>query len=634
MDTIMEGPERTSDKTAVQRSEGGGMLILPWTKQILCVLWEHLRLLLHVVYYSFLAVFQMFRLEVHLRITDEAGHPRVQHVSASGGPAESFFLNSLFDGSGSVFMPGSGSLSKRGVNTYAGASHAGALLSSFGAEDLCLSLVDDFVIRAQESLSDDTRDDFCLGHHPAWKRNGPADWEVRVTEECQREAEACCSSGRTVKVEEAVPDRDATVEKSDSFWDEEEEEEAGKEFDEKESRALWDSFSKSSDPEAVPDLNAAVEKDDSFWDEEEEEEAGEEFDEKESRALWDSFSKSSDPYNPLSFSACISTSSDNESERNEGGYASEGSDRDSASRSAGDGPAPQPFGRSRPDWVRPGSDSEGDWDSSDDSGGEDDDDEVEEENERLWELFANPLDPYNPLHFTACAASSGSGSSSSSGPKGMEGPVEQDGPPGPQTSRPAPVPSDCAESDGPSCSDEEEEEEEEELWNSFAQSADPYHPLHFRACLQTSPTARDRPKKRGAAAPGLQRARRPKPRLPKRHLKRHCCVQASQEPPRRLTPWKKPGSGPETHLQTAETHGPKKVRFSPLVRVHVMWAWSYAMQAVRRGPWEEMARDRARFQRRIQETEQAIGYCLHQSHREKMLDCLTRRQNMAPVLRL
>ena len=61
-----------------------------------------------------------------------------------------------------------------------------------------------------------------------------------------------------------------------------------------------------------------------------------------------------------------------------------------------------------------------------------------------------------------------------------------------------------------------------------------------------------------------------------------------------------------------------QVQFSPLVQVHVMRTWPFARQASRKGHWEEMARDRDRFRRRVQETEQAIGYCFTQPHREKI----------------
>ncbi|XP_053460220.1 protein phosphatase 1 regulatory subunit 15B isoform X2 [Nycticebus coucang] len=42
----------------------------------------------------------------------------------------------------------------------------------------------------------------------------------------------------------------------------------------------------------------------------------------------------------------------------------------------------------------------------------------------------------------------------------------------------------------------------------------------------------------------------------------------------------------------------------------------------RKGPWEEFARDGCRFQKRIQETEDAIGYCLTFEHRERVYNRL------------
>lgn len=60
------------------------------------------------------------------------------------------------------------------------------------------------------------------------------------------------------------------------------------------------------------------------------------------------------------------------------------------------------------------------------------------------------------------------------------------------------------------------------------------------------------------------------------------------------------------------------MRFSSNVTVHRIVTWSYAYRMARKGPWEECARDRSRFQKRIAETEAAIGFCLQPDHREKI----------------
>lgn len=45
-----------SERTAMERfGSGGGMALLPWTKQLLTVLWEQLRLLVQVIYYTFIS---------------------------------------------------------------------------------------------------------------------------------------------------------------------------------------------------------------------------------------------------------------------------------------------------------------------------------------------------------------------------------------------------------------------------------------------------------------------------------------------------------------------------------------------------------------------------------------------------
>lgn len=49
------GSEKSCDRTAMEKFGSGGMALLPWTKQLLTVLWEQLRLLVQVIYYTFMS---------------------------------------------------------------------------------------------------------------------------------------------------------------------------------------------------------------------------------------------------------------------------------------------------------------------------------------------------------------------------------------------------------------------------------------------------------------------------------------------------------------------------------------------------------------------------------------------------
>ncbi|KAG9273554.1 protein phosphatase 1 regulatory subunit 15B-like [Astyanax mexicanus] len=455
---------------AVQRLGAGSLMILPRTKQILALLWEHLRLLMQVICYSLMAVFQMFRFEVHVRITDEAGE-HIQHMSSTSRDApDGFLLSSLFENknNGDPFDP-----------------HSCSVLSSLVNDELCCSLVDDFVSRATECLSD--TEELYVGEPSSWKHS----WNVLTGSE----AEDFC---------------------------------------------------------------------------------------------------------PVTFSACVSSlyqkdlqkkgNSFTEFDCNLSGSPVERSQRPCRQESEGQS-----------------SDSEVSWGGSDSSCVEVD----REDSDRLWDLLTHSADPYHPLHFKACVSSFKVDQKTCTSAVSLSSDASEHG------------------------SNETllSEDEEDALWRSLSLHDDPYHPLNFRACLQTPSTdnmhGHTKDLARAGGSPDCQRqsnktptdleqiyTKCKKPVLPHRRVLGHQCHQLSVEKPFKVH-WKR-------HLKqvagasTKKIPLVKKVKFSPVVQVHKMRAWSFAFQASRKGPWEEHARDRDRFQRRIMKTEQAIGYCFSLSHRQSL----------------
>ncbi|XP_010794692.1 protein phosphatase 1 regulatory subunit 15A [Notothenia coriiceps] len=530
------GSEKGSERTAMERFGCGGRALLPWTKQMLTVLWEQLRLLVQVIYYTFISVFQMFRFEVHVRITDETGQ-HIQHMTTAANPTESFLFSSLFDGDNGVMVGGSNPLSNFCADvgdSFAGKSTAEALLSTLRADDLCCGLVDDFVTGKEEGIF--------LGHQSSWTMGFPSDWKIFVSS-------SDSSNDGCHKSSEKVHKRDTSEEERTFHWSSEE------------------------------DQNVV------------------EFDSEESKALWESLSKSSDPYNPFFFSASISTNTT--MGRSKGKATDSEADHVSVSKAI---------------WVSR-SDSESSWSSwaSSDSSSP----SIDEENERLLEFFSSPNDPYNPMCFTASTLSSKSPPTSA---------VSK-----PQASPPAPPSrSDTDTEEKESSSPPSEDDEEDQLWKALCQKDDPYHPLNFQACLQSSPTTpqfedthpldvhhhtKNQSTKKNKCEKTPTKTRASKPSLTERKIQHH------SHPDKTVVPWKKPGQTPQSPPEEEESttsSTQKKVRFSPLVQVHVMRTWPFARQASRKGHWEEMVRDRDRFRRRVQETEQAIGHCFSQEHREKL----------------
>ncbi|KAJ8258688.1 hypothetical protein COCON_G00177000 [Conger conger] len=173
--------------------------------------------------------------------------------------------------------------------------------------------------------------------------------------------------------------------------------------------------------------------------------------------------------------------------------------------------------------------------------------------------------------------------------------------------------SDMGEADG----------EVEQLWNSLCPRGDPYDPRNFTASQQTAP--RRAP---GGDDPPMEGPSSPQPLLPEEESwEEEEDSDLDEEESLRLwnsftsggDPYSPHGSfwtrqdsrGSRKRLppppdQTAVCSAKlKRVRFAE--EVEEFYANS---DEDRRGPWEEFARDRCRFVRRVQETELAIGYCL------------------------
>ncbi|KAF4089261.1 hypothetical protein AMELA_G00064870 [Ameiurus melas] len=226
-----------------------------------------------------------------------------------------------------------------------------------------------------------------------------------------------------------------------------------------------------------------------------------------------------------------------------------------------------------------GDDDDDDDDSDGETGWSSEEDGVSEmssKNRELWESFLNHSDPYNPLHFFPTEDKV---KASDNDHHDDDEEFEKEEP----VSRPQKKDeTEWSEEEESDWSDEEDlnmSAENRELWESFVNKSDPFDPLCFSCSTGVKVKASENHTASSPTASDVE-------------------------------------DNPELNTKERET----KVRFSEEVTIHYI-EWDAASQAARDGScWMEMARDRDRFKRRVEQIGEIISPCLTAQHRARVLD--------------
>lgn len=206
------------------------------------------------------------------------------------------------------------------------------------------------------------------------------------------------------------------------------------------------------------------------------------------------------------------------------------------------------------------------------------------EKKKLCQSFLNNSYPYNPLHFNGPPKVMSFDGDHAAAAEEEEEPVPPCSQEKDHLERSEDEDSDWSDE---GVSDEEEiSPENKKLLESFFNKHDPYNPLHFSCPTEVNLKASE---------------------MQQNH-----------------TPLRPTASEVEEHISGQSRKGQaKKVTFCEEVTIHILDRSDVDSRAARNGScWMQMARDRARFRRRVEKAEKIIGPCLTAQHRAKVLQSI------------